>query len=45
MQTVYLDQKDWIDLARAVYSDKATGPQRAIARNLKALADSGVVRF
>jgi hypothetical protein len=43
--TVYLDQKDWIGLAKAIYSAKATDPQRVVARNLKALADSGVVRF
>jgi hypothetical protein len=43
--TIYLDQKDWIGLAKAIYSAKATDPQRVVARNLKALADSGVVRF
>lgn len=45
MLTVYLDQKDWIGLAKAVYSDTATDSQRTVARKLMVLAKSGNVRF
>jgi hypothetical protein len=45
MLTVYLDQKDWIALAKAVYRKDATKNHQAIARRLHQFADAKLVRF
>jgi hypothetical protein len=43
--TVYLDQKDWIGLAKATYRSDATEDEQTVAATLQAFADADLVRF
>lgn len=45
MLTVYLDQKDWIGLAKATYRSDATENEQTVAATLQAFADANLVRF